>query len=164
MSKAGFYTPNVDRLFNAAANAADDFGTVTQSQTPGPFGQGIPDPVLYEVLADPSDGYDDVVTPQGRERFLDTGSGFIAADPLDTDTLTQEPDGTLRLTQMDGHSSSSTRSMSSRITRRQAGSRPRSITTPTTTSPPSSRRVIRSPLTPTTPAGSRPRPPIPSGT
>ena len=55
--------------------------------------QGIPDPVLYKVLADPSDGYEDVVTPQGRERFLDTGSGYIAADPLDTETLARSPMG-----------------------------------------------------------------------
>ena len=102
LSTAGLYTPNVGSLLSAAISAADDFGAVTQHQTAGPFGQGIADPLLYEVLADPSDGYDDVVTPSGRERFLNTGSGFTADDPVDTNTLTTEPDGTLRLTELDG--------------------------------------------------------------
>ena len=93
MSKAGFYTPNVDRLFNAAANAADDFGTVTQSQTPGPFGQGIPDPGALRGPRRPLRWLRRYGHAPGQERFLDTGSGFIAADPLDTDTLARSPMG-----------------------------------------------------------------------
>ena len=44
----------------------------------------------------------DVVMGGGSERFLDTGSTYTAADPLDTATLTVQPDGTLRLTELDG--------------------------------------------------------------
>ena len=96
------YTPNVTSLINAAISSADGFGAVTQRQTAGPFGQGTPDPLLYEVIVPSLASYDDVVTPSGTEQFLETGSGFVATDPVNTDTLTKQPDGTLRLTELDG--------------------------------------------------------------
>ena len=96
------YTPNLNSLISAAISGADDFGAVTQRQTAGPFGQGVPDPLLYEVLPDPSGAYDNVVTPSGTEQFLETSSGFVATNPLNTDALTKQPDGTLRLTKLDG--------------------------------------------------------------
>ena len=102
LSTTGLYTPDVTSLISTAINSADDFGAVTQRQTAGPFGQGTPDPLLYEVIVPSTGQYVDVVMPSGTERFLDTGSTFTAADPLDTDTLTTQPDGTLRLTELDG--------------------------------------------------------------
>ena len=40
--------------------------------------------------------------PTGTERFLENGPTYTAASPLDTATLTTEPDGTLRLFEQDG--------------------------------------------------------------
>ena len=40
--------------------------------------------------------------PGGTLQFLIAGSTYTAVDPLDTDTLTTQSDGTLRLTELDG--------------------------------------------------------------
>ncbi len=102
LSMGGLYTPNVASLINTALSAADDFGAVTQRQTAGAFGQGIPDPLLYQILPSSTRTYVDVVMPTGTEQFLENGSKYTAASPLDTATLTTQADGTLRLFEQDG--------------------------------------------------------------
>jgi RHS repeat-associated protein len=102
LSKAGLYTLNVSSLLNTALGAADGFGAVTEREQPGPFGQGAPDPLLYKILPSSTGTFVDVVTPFGTFQFLQSGTTFTSADPLDSQTLSEQAGGSLRLTESDG--------------------------------------------------------------
>jgi RHS repeat-associated protein len=101
LSTGGLYIPDAASLIGAAADAADGFGAVTQRETAGPFGRGIPDPLRGEIIS-AFKGIVDVVLPGGNLQYLESGPSFIATDPLNTDILANQPDGTQRLTQLDG--------------------------------------------------------------
>ena len=102
LSTGGLYTPNVSSLLNTALGAADGFGAVTQREQSGPFGQGTPDPLLYEILPSTTKTFVDIIIPGATVQFLQSGTTFTAANPLTTETLTEQSGGTWRLTEQDG--------------------------------------------------------------
>ena len=102
LSGGGLYEADVADLLDTAEQSADGFGAVTQQQLSGAFGQGTPDPLTYEVLSNPSEGYVDVVSPAGTRRFVQSGTTFTADSPDETGVLASQADGTLRLTESDG--------------------------------------------------------------
>ena len=101
LSTGGLCMPDATWLITTAAESADQFGGVTARELAGPFGQGTHDLLLSEVVVPSSGSYVDVITPSGELEFLQSGTSYTAASPIDTDTLAKGADGTFRLTELD---------------------------------------------------------------